>query len=143
MKNCIATILALIVFVPAAVSADSPDRVFRDLEGRISHAVITRDVTEMTKLFADDYTSVGISGQIRSRAEIIEAYSSGRLAISAVQTGTITVRQYGDIAIVIGFVTVSGKDGGTDISGRYAFTRAYRRDSSGWRAISFQATLAK
>ena len=140
MKTVIAIALSLLMFVPIALAQGTAEQIFRELENRISHAVITKDASEMNKLFASDYTSVGVSGQIRSRAEIIEAYSSGRLAISTAQTEKITVRQYGDIAIVVGFITVSGKDGGTDISGRYAFTRVYKRDSSEWRAVSFQAT---
>jgi len=143
MKSAIAIALTLLMSVPIAFAEGTSDQVFRDLENRISHAVMTGDAAEMNKLFASDYTSVGVSGKIRLRAEVIDAYSSRRLAISAAQTEKITVRQYGDIAIVVGFITVSGKEGDTDISGRYAFTRVYKRDSGEWRAVSFQATLVK
>jgi ketosteroid isomerase-like protein len=143
MKSVIAIALTLLISFSLAVAEDTPDQVFRDLENRISHAVMTKDTAEMNRLLASDYTSVGVSGNIRSRAEVMEVYSSGRLAITASHTDKITVRQYGDIAIVVGFITVSGKDGSTDISGRYAFTRVYKRDSSEWHAVSFQATLVK
>jgi hypothetical protein len=143
MRIGIAIILSLLMSVSIAFAEGAADQLFRDLENRISHAVMTGDAAEMNKLFASDYTSVGVSGTIRSRAEVIDAYSSRKLAISAAQTEKITVRQYGDIAIVVGFITVSGKEGDTDISGRYAFTRVYKRDSSEWRAVSFQATLVK
>jgi len=139
MKSVIAIALTLIS-VSLAVAEDTPDQVFRDLENRISHAVMTKDTAEMNRLFASDYTSVGVSGKIRSRAEVIEAYSSGKLAIATAQTGKITVRQYGDMAIVVGLITVSGKEGSTDISGQYAFTRVYKRDAGKWLAVSFQAT---
>jgi uncharacterized protein (TIGR02246 family) len=143
MKTGIAIILCLLMSFPIASAESTSDQVFRDLENRISHAVMTRDAAEMNKLFASDYTSVGVSGRIRSRAEVIEAYSNGRLALSASQTDKMSVRQYGDIAVVVGFVTVSGTDGGTNISGRYAFTRVYKQDSGEWRAVTFQATLVK
>lgn len=140
MKSVIAIALTLLISVSLAVAEDTPDQVFRDLENRISHAVMTKDTAEMNRLFASDYTSIGVSGKIRSRAEVIEAYSSGKLAIATAQTGKITVRQYGDIAIVVGLITVSGKEGSTDISGQYAFTRVYKRDAGKWLAVSFQAT---
>jgi uncharacterized protein (TIGR02246 family) len=143
MKTVVAMILILLMSVPIAFAEGTGDQVFRELENRISHAVMTGDAAEMNKLFASDYTSVGVSGKIRSRAEVIEAYSSRTLAISTAQTEKITVRQYGDIAIVVGFITVSGKEGGTDITGRYAFTRVYKRESGEWRAVSFQATPVK
>jgi ketosteroid isomerase-like protein len=140
MKRAIAVALILLAAVQLGVAGDTDEQVFRDLENRISLAVMTRDMTEMGSLLASDYTSVGVSGHIRSRAEVLQAYSSGRLVMSAAQTGKMTVRQYGDIAIVVGLITVSGKDGSTDISGQYAFTRVYKRDSGKWIAVSFQAT---
>jgi uncharacterized protein (TIGR02246 family) len=143
MKSVIAIALIMLISVSLAVAEDTPDQVFRDLENRISHAVMTKDPAEMNKLFASDYTSIGVSGKIRSRAEVIAAYSSGTLAISTAHTDKIAVRRYGDIAIVVGSITVSGKEGSTDISGQYAFTRVYKRDSSEWLAVSFQATLVK
>jgi hypothetical protein len=143
MKHAIAIALTLLISVSLALSEETPEKLFLDLENRISHAVMTKDATEMNKLFASDYTSVGVYGKIRLKAEVIEASSSGRLAISAAQVDKLTVRQYGDIAIVVGFITVSGKDGATDVSGRYAITRVYKRDSGEWHALSFQATLVK
>jgi uncharacterized protein (TIGR02246 family) len=140
VKNAVGVVLILMSSVALAFAENSDEQVFRDLENRISHAVMTRDVAEMASLFASDYTSVGVSGHIRSRTEVIEAYSSGRLAIATAQTGKITVRQYGDIAIIVGLITVSGKEGSTDISGQYAFTRVYKRDAGKWLAVSFQAT---
>jgi hypothetical protein len=143
MKHAIAIALTLLISVSLALSEETPEKLFLDLENRISHAVMTKDATEMNKLFASDYTSVGVYGKIRLKAEVIEASSSGRLAISAAQVDKLTVRQYGDIAIVVVFITVSGKDGATDVSGRYANTRVYKRDSGEWHALSFQATLVK
>jgi ketosteroid isomerase-like protein len=140
MKKLLAVALALIMFVPIASAAAVPDQVFLDIERRISHAVVARDASEMSDIFADDYTSIGVSGQIRSRSEIIQAYSSGGLLISASEGENLKVRQYGDFAIVVGFVRISGKDGAKDITGRYAFTRVYRLESKHWRAVSFQAT---
>ena len=143
IKNAGGVVLILMISVALAFAETSDEQVFRDLENRISHAVMTKDVAEMGNLFANDYTSVGVSGHIRSRAEVLEAYSSGRIVIATAQTGKMTVRQYGEVAVVVGLITVSGKEGSTDISGQYAFTRVYRRDAGKWLAVSFQATLVK
>ena len=143
VKNAVGVVLILMSSVALAFAENSDEQVFRDLENRISHAVMTRDVAEMASLFASDYTSVGVSGHIRSRAEVLQAYSSGRLVISTAQTGKMTIRHYGDVAIVVGLITVSGKEGSTDISGEYAFTRVYEREAGKWLAVSFQATPVK
>jgi hypothetical protein len=143
MKSVMALALTLLLSVSLVFAEEKPDKAFRELEDRITHAVVTKDAGEMNKLFASDYVSVGVSGQIRSKAEIIDAYTSGKLAITSAQTEKITVRQYKDFAIVVGFVTVAGKDGSRDISGRYAFTRVYKNDTDEWHAVSFEATLVR
>jgi ketosteroid isomerase-like protein len=144
MKCRMMFVLALLMSVSFAAFAQSPsDKLFRDLESQISHAVVTKDASAMDKLFANDYTSVSVSGHVRTRAEIIGAYSHGTISIKTSRPENMTVRQYRDFAIVIGVVTVSGVDGTTDISGKYTFTRIYKRDSGAWRAVSFQATPVK
>jgi ketosteroid isomerase-like protein len=143
MKVTLALALTLLIFVSLAAAQATPEKLFRDLENQIAHAVIAKDAAQLNKLYASDYVSVGGTGQIWSRAEIVEACVSGRRAIRDAQIEKITVRQYGDNAIVVGFFTMSGKDGDKDISGRYAFTRVYKRDFGEWHALSFQATPVK
>jgi ketosteroid isomerase-like protein len=143
MKTSIVIGLTLLISVSLAFAQDAPEKVFRDLENQIAHAVIAKDAAQLNKLYASDYVSVGGTGQIWSRAEIVEACVSGRRAIRDAQIEKITVRQYPDTAIVVGFFTMSGKDGDKDISGRYVFTRVYKKESAEWRAVSFQATPAK
>lgn len=140
MENPAAVALTLVILVSLAPAQKPPETLFRDLENKIAHAFITKDATQLNKLLTSDYVSVGGSGQMWSRAEIIDAFVSGRRAVSAPEIGKITVRQYADTAIVVGFFAMSGKDGDKDISGRYAFTRVYRKDAGEWRAVSFEAT---
>jgi ketosteroid isomerase-like protein len=143
MKNAIAIALTLLIAVLLALADETPEKVFLDLENRIAHAVIAKDGAELNKLYTSDYVTVGSTGLIRSKAEVIDAVTSGRRAVSAAQIEKITVRQSGDTAIIVGFLTMSGKDGDKDMSGRFAFTRVYRRESGEWHAVSFQATPAK
>jgi ketosteroid isomerase-like protein len=143
MKSAIAIALTLLISVSLAFAEETPEKLFRDLENQIAHAVIAKDTTQLNKLFTSDYVSVGGAGQIWSKVEVIDGLTRGSRAITAAQIEKITVRQYADTAIVVGFLTMSGKDGDKDISGRYAFTRVYKRESGEWHAVSFQATLVK
>lgn len=143
VNNAVAVALTVMISVSVAFAENSDEKVFRDLENRIAHAVIAKDGAELSKLYTSDYVTVGSTGQIRSKAEVIDAVTSGKRSVSAAQIEKVTVRQYGDMAIVVGFLTMSGKDGDKDMSGRYAFTRVYRRESGEWHAVSFQATPVK
>jgi ketosteroid isomerase-like protein len=143
VKTLISIAFALLISVSLALAEDTPEKIFRDLENQIAQAVIAKDSAQLNKLYASDYVSVGGEGQIWSRAELIDALTSGKRAITAAQIGKITVRQYAETAIVVGLFTMSGKDGDNDIAGRYAFTRVYKKSSGKWHAVSFQATPVK
>jgi len=143
VKNTLAIALTLLSLVPLTLADETSDKLFRVLENQIAHAVIAKDTAQLNNLYADDYISVGGAGQIWSKAELIDALTQGKRAISSAQIEKITVRQYTDTAIVVGFLTMSGKDADKDIGGRYAFTRVYRRDAGKWRAVSFQSTPVK
>jgi hypothetical protein len=143
MKRFIGIVLATLMSATVAVAQDSKVEGFRVLETKIVDASMHGNLAELDKLLADDYVSVDLSGRIRSRAEIMKDYKSGSIAISSVRSEPQTVRQYGSIAIVVGFITLSGNDHGKDISGKYAFTRVYKESSGVWRAVSFEATPAK
>jgi ketosteroid isomerase-like protein len=143
MKSAIAIAVTLLISISLAFAEETPEKLFRNLETRIAQAAIAKDATQLNKLYASDYISVGGAGQIWSKAEVIDSLTSGRRAITAAQVEKITVRQYADTAIVVGTLTMSGKDGDKDITGRYAFTRVYKRDSGEWHAVSFQSTPVK
>jgi hypothetical protein len=143
MKNLIGVTLALLMSVSVATAQDVKLDGFKVLESKILEASMHGDSAKLDILLADDYVSIGASGHIRSRAEIIKAYTSGSLKVPSAHSEPKTIRQYGSIAIVVGLLTMAGTDNGKDISGRYAFTRVYKNDSGKWRAVSFEATPIK
>jgi hypothetical protein len=143
MKSVVTVFLSLMMSASTAVAMQVPDQMFLDLESRISHAAMNKDVTEMNNLLASNYVSVGFSGQIRTKTEVIDAYSSGKIVIGSSHEENVTVRQFGSTAILVGLLTLEGKEGNTAISGHYAFTRVYIRNDGKWQAVSFQATPVK
>jgi hypothetical protein len=143
MKSVGTLFLFLLLSASTTLAMSAPDQVFRDLENKVLRASEARNIAEMDTLLAPEYISVGTSGKIRSKKQIIEEYSNGSFAIRGSTEDNVTVRQFAETAILVGFITVSGKVDGADISGRYAFTRVYERSDDRWRAVSFQTTLVK
>jgi hypothetical protein len=143
MKKFIGIVLATLMSATVAVAQDSNLEGFRVLESKIMDASMHRNSAELDKLLAADYVSIDIAGHIRSRSEIIRDSTSGSIAVTSVHSEPQTVRQYGPIAIVVGFITLAGTNHGKDISGKYAFTRVYKNDAGTWRAVSFESTPVK
>jgi ketosteroid isomerase-like protein len=139
MRRIVVIVAVFTLWVSAAVARAGSQQTFSELELKISHAVETHDLKALNNLLADDYISIGVSGQVRSKADVLQAYSHG-LTITNVRSKIEKVRVYGDMAIATGVITMSGKEGSVDISGNYAFTRVYQLRLSKWLAVSFQAT---
>ena len=83
MKNAIAPVLTMVIYASLGFGQEIPEKVFRDLENQIARAVIAKDAAQLTKLYTSDYITVGGAGQIWSKAEIINAFTSGGRVVSA------------------------------------------------------------
>lgn len=53
----------------------------------------------------------------------------------------LTVRIYGDTAVVTGSSSQKGQENGKDYSGDYRFTRVYVKQGEAWKTVALQATL--
>jgi hypothetical protein len=127
---------------PVSASQTS-DETFHELEARISKAVKTRNTEQLSSLLADGFISVGFTGHVRSKAEVIETYTNGKTLIKSANETEVIVRQFDDTAVVVGTLTLIGNDSGTDITGSYRFMRVYKKFGEKWQAISFEATPDK
>jgi hypothetical protein len=58
------------------------------------------DAKELERLYADEFTSTNASGQVLNRDAVIAAKVSGRLSFQSTTLDELTIRIYGDVAVV-------------------------------------------
>jgi hypothetical protein len=77
---------------------------------------------------------------VRTKAEMVSAYDSGKLKYESVKFDEIKVHPYGETAVVTARSTAKGQDNGKDFSGQYRYTRVYVKRQGRWQLVATQST---
>ena len=104
-------------------------------------AVLASDVPELVRIWTDDYMLINPQGAIVTKAQRIANFSSGNTDVSVIDSEReITVRVYGDMAIVQNLSTLRGQFNGvptaTDLRGTFVWVRRKGR----WQLATNQLT---
>ena len=131
----------------SAVTARAGDKV--SPQERAVHAamenykqsVLDSDVGELDRIWTDDYTFINPQGAIVTKAQRIANFSSGNTDVAIIDSEReITVRVYGDMAVVQNLATLHGQFSGvptdTDLRGTFVWVRRNGR----WQLLTNQVT---
>jgi len=149
MKPFIVT-AAAVVIVTAVVGAQSRQAVETEaavkqeilrIENERNRAVVSGDAAALDRLTAADYTFITLRGELRTKDEIVQGFKSGSFHYDTRTISDLTVRVYGNTAIVVGRSNQKGSENGKDYSGDYRFTRVYVKQGGQWQTVALQTTL--
>ena len=93
------------------------------------------------RLLADDWSVIDAAGRVLSKAEMLEEAFSGDREITSGQIDEISVRPFGDMAVVTGRTRIAGRFGGADVKLTLRFTDVFARRGGDWQVVASQATL--
>ena len=125
-----------------AVPAEPTDAMAEVLNADASYreAVLRGDANQLATLFADDILIVHSDGTTDTRANFLEAISSGRLRMQSYERSNVTVRIFGAMAILFSRTRkVFAYKGapGVDLD---AATVTYLKQGSQWKIVAMQNT---
>ena len=138
----VALLLALsTLVVPNHARAQSPDaaattRELTDIVARLGAAYKSGDCDGWGALLAPDWSVTHISGQVIAREEAMRSCKMPEVKIDTMASDDLSVRAYGDAAVVTGRTTASA--GGQTVVLR--FTDVFVRRDGKWLAVASQAT---
>jgi uncharacterized protein (TIGR02246 family) len=124
------------VAAAAPIQTENVEQTIRRLDSERSQAIVRGDTATIERIYADDYSAVNTSGAVRNKAQAIADHKSGALKIESQSFDNVSVRVYGDAAVITGVVTQKGQDKGKDISGQSRFTRVYVKRNGQWRIVA-------
>lgn len=120
----------------ASASEDS----VRAAESARAQALQRADTTALSRLVADEFIEISRLGQVRTKADNIRDIASGALKLTAVKYDSLTVRIYGDVAVLRGIADNTGTFHGMPFGGRIRYLRIFVRRDGRWQAVAMQQT---
>jgi ketosteroid isomerase-like protein len=119
----------------------TPEDSVRVLETARARALLEADTTALSRLVADEFVEVSRFGQLRTKADNIREIGSGDLKLTTVKYDSLTVRIYGEVAILRGIADNTGTFHGFPFAGKLRYTRVFVRRDGRWQAVAMQHTM--
>jgi ketosteroid isomerase-like protein len=108
-------------------------------------AELGRDTASLKEILADDFVGVGPRGFVLTKKQWIARHDAGNLKYGSFGLDEMTVRLYGDSAIVVCRQTVAGvyedENGRYDIDERFRATLVFVKQDGGRRLAGLQLSL--
>jgi ketosteroid isomerase-like protein len=123
---------------PAASSKAAEDEL-KQIENAWTDAQKTRNVDKLREILADGWVGLGWDGETSDKANALADLKSPGNSLDSVEMGTMTVRIFGNTAVVTGSDTEKSMEHGKDSSGNYIWTDVFVKQSGGWRAVASQS----
>ena len=114
---------------------------FNEIEQRLVNAWLNRDWDTVDAILDDGWMVTDPSGRVLTKAQVLAEAKSGERKLDSGVIDDVTVRNFGDCAVVTGRTTASGTYQGNQVSVKLRFTDVFINREGEWRAVASQATL--
>jgi hypothetical protein len=123
--------------VPAATQSQPAN--FAQVEQQLARAWVESDRATIDRIIASDWTTITITGEVRTRAEVMaEFFRNGKSPIGAMTIDDVRVRLLGEVAVVTGRTVARATGSQTDVSLRFTDVFAWR--DGRWQIVASQGT---
>lgn len=99
-------------------------------------ALRANDAGALDAILADDYALIDDRGRRRTKADDLARARAGTLHFDVYDARELTVRVWGDTAVVTGLGEVRGTSAGRAFASTFAFTDTFARADGRWRAVA-------
>jgi uncharacterized protein (TIGR02246 family) len=130
--------LAIMLAAPALIlcqtsSKNGAEQEVRKTVDDLAAALRNNDTAALDRIYADDYTFVGDTGTIMTKAERIAAFKAGDVKYESVNIEVARIRFFGDTAVVITHITTKLKPGGKFNDGKFINTSTFIKIKGRWQ----------
>ena len=143
MRKHVAAMIVVIAALPAAARHASAEAEILAAQEEARQALLRSDVGALERLWGDEFTSITASGQIRTKAQLLEAFKSGQIKYQSLEYDELKVRTYGDTALMTGRAHGAGVRNGVQLPASphgTRFTQILVKRRGRWKLVAHQAT---
>jgi ketosteroid isomerase-like protein len=109
-----------------------------EVEHAWGNALLKKDVAGFSRCLADEWVLITSDGSRVTKAVALADLKSGALRIDSFRLDDVTVRFYGNTAVVRGLITEKSKLRDKDTSGKSRFTDVFVKRDGRWQAVASQ-----
>jgi|SRR5580704_9361956 ketosteroid isomerase-like protein len=142
MKKLIVSTVLTVIGV--GVSAAQPPRASQDpadisaikqLEQDMGDAMVRVDITRLSQIYADDFATVGRSGKVITKADLVKDFESFHDKLESFENGPIDVQVFGNVAVANGSVTEERVRNGKSASGEFLWMDLLEKRAGRWVVV--------
>jgi hypothetical protein len=141
----IALVSSLMVHAGGSAAAEAPNGLktvesVRAAETARAQALMHADTTALSRMTAAEFVEISRLGQLRTKADNLGDLASGALKLTSVKYDSVSVRIYGDVAVLRGIADNIGTFRGFPFSGKIWYSRIFVLRDGRWQAVAMQHT---
>ena len=139
-------LLSAMVLMSGCVSAasrpegSSADAAVRAAEQGRFRAMVAVDVRALDTLLAEELTYTHTTGNVDTKASLIDALRTGRLVYDSISPAEVHVRVYDRTAVATGTARIQARADSAIRRLNIRYTEAYVRRAGRWQLIVWQST---
>jgi ketosteroid isomerase-like protein len=114
----------------------------KQIENDWAAASKAKDAGRLGEILADSWVGLQWDGKTTNKAKTLAEMKTPGNSVDSIEMGPMTVRLFGNTAVVTGSDTEKSMENGKDTSGKYIWTDVFVKQNGKWRAVSSQSTKA-
>jgi ketosteroid isomerase-like protein len=123
---------------PAASSASVSDEL-KQMENNWVAASKAKDAAKLGAILADSWVGLSWDGKTNTKAKVLADLKAPDNSLDTIEMGEMTVRTFGNTAVVTGSDVEKSKEKGKDTSGKYVWTDVFVKQNGKWQAVASQS----
>lgn len=113
------------------------------LDNEWNEAYPRRDVSALDHIIADDWVCIDGAGLVVSKRQLLDRVESSAAFLDPYKFDEITLRMFGDTAIVTGRLSGTRRDNDGTFYLEKRYTRVYVKRNDRWQSVATQVTVVK
>src|SRR5580704_9527670 len=142
MKRLITSIV--FAFAGVGISAAEPPKASQDptdiaaikqISQDMGDAMVRVDIDKLNQIYADDFITVGRSGKVITKADIVRDFQSFHDKLESFENGPIDVQVFGNVAVSNGSVTERRIRDGNSADGVFLWMDLLQKRAGKWQVV--------
>jgi ketosteroid isomerase-like protein len=121
---------------PPKASHDPADiAAIKQLAQDMGDAMVHVDIDKLSQIYADDFITVGRSGKVITKADILNDFRSFHDKLESFENGPIDVQVFGNVAVSNGSVTERRIRDGNSADGVFLWMDLLQKRAGKWQVV--------